>query len=80
MTDFSYQERVLFSRFPSIPSETYTTKSCKIYCISAVICTCVLSGLLVQLPLQSIEELCAVHNVIRQADAERVFSGHVIEQ
>lgn len=37
-------------------------------------------GLLVQFLLQQIEELCAVDDVVGQADAERVLSGHVIEQ
>lgn len=38
------------------------------------------AGLLVQFLLQRIEELCAVDDVVGQADAERVLSGHVIEQ
>lgn len=38
------------------------------------------AGLLVQFLLQQIEELCAVDDVVGQADAERVLSGHVIEQ
>lgn len=38
------------------------------------------AGLLVQFPLQCIKELCAVDDVVGQADAERVLSGHVVKQ
>lgn len=33
-----------------------------------------------QFPLECVEELVAVDDVVRQADAERVFFSHVIQQ
>lgn len=36
--------------------------------------------LLVQFALQSVQELVAVDDVVRQSDAEGMFSGHVVQQ
>lgn len=36
--------------------------------------------LLVQFALQSVQKLVAVDDVVRQSDAEGMFSGHVVQQ
>lgn len=73
-TPCSHQERALYSKL-----HPFSTRKSVYLCSNLWLCAAA-AGLLVQFPFQRIEELCAVDDVVGQADAERVLSGHVIEQ